>query len=221
MLGPEFSWPLRPWSRVKCDAAFLSLDYFTTFGKYHRGCDLNLVTGGDSDLGYPVCNILPGTVSYAGNPGSWGGVVVVRADEWVRRLFERVLDYPLPVLEFQYAHLLHVCVQNGDVLNAGDVLGSVGKGTDAQYLAHLHLELRRAVLSPYEPQGGLASDQEAAQTLCLDPYLVLGSRFLGDHPNTLAQRPYYLPTRVLGVEYAGEAQAVLHPIGDKAYLEGF
>ncbi|CAA9584348.1 MAG: hypothetical protein AVDCRST_MAG86-3277 [uncultured Truepera sp.] len=216
----SFSYPLRPWAEFRCDARFLDPGYFNDYGKWHRGCDFNLITGGDSDLGYPVSNVFPGVVTASAVYGSWGSVVVIRADDWVREYVQERLERPISVLDVQFAHLLHLPLGVGERVNAGECVGTIGKGTFSQYLAHLHLEVRAVELHPALPQGGADEDRDAAAKSCLDPELLFKRLPLTDQPTTLAQRPYYAPTRVLSVEHSGEAAVLIHPVGDKLYLEG-
>jgi murein DD-endopeptidase MepM/ murein hydrolase activator NlpD len=221
MIGPEFCHPLRPWSRFYCAAGFLAPEYHTKFGKWHRGADFNLVTGGDSDLGYPVSSLFPGTVTAAAVYGSWGGIVVVRSDEWVRKMVSDCLERPVDVLEVQFAHLGHTVVDVGDTVNAGDCVGVIGKGTWGDYVAHLHLEVRAVELHPALPQGTGDEDYKKLRSQCLDPEVLLKRLPFSDFPTTLAQKAYYAPTRVLEVDHAGEPGVVIHAVGDKLYLEGF
>ncbi len=221
MIGPTFSWPLRPWSRFYCAAGFLAPEYHAKFGKWHRGCDFNLISGGDSDLGYPVSSMFPGTVVFAQNPvTSWGGIVVVRADEWVRKMVSDRLERPVDVLETQFAHLLHTVVDVGDTVNAGDCVGVLGKGTWGQYVSHLHLEVRAVELHPALPQGTGDEDRQHLLSQCLDPEVLLKRLPFSDHPTTLAQKPYWAPTRILEVDHAGEPGVLIHAVGDKLFLEG-
>ncbi len=205
---------------MRCDAGFLDPGYLEAYGKYHRGVDLNLITGGDTDLGYPVSACVPGVVVDAGVVGSWGGIVVVRADDWVRRMAMDAFERPIASLEVQYAHLNHMVVTAGQTVNAGDCVGSVGKGTFQQYVAHLHLEVRVRHYAAGLPQGGTDAERDFALASNLDPELFFKRLPFSDHPNTLAQKRYYVPTRILGVEHHGQGAAVIHPVGDKLYLEG-
>jgi murein DD-endopeptidase MepM/ murein hydrolase activator NlpD len=220
MIGPEFSHVVRPWSRFYCAAGFLAPEYHAKFGKWHRGVDLNLLTGGDSDLGYPVSSMFPGVVTASDVYGSWGGIVVVRADEWVRKMVSDRLERPVDVLEVQFAHLLHTVVDVGDTVNAGDCVGVVGKGTWGDYVAHLHMEVRAVELHPALPQGGSDKDYQQLRSQCLDPEVLLKRLPFSDKPNLLAQKAYYAPSRILGVQHEGEGAVIVHPVGDKLYLEG-
>lgn len=104
----------------------------------HPGVDLNLSgTWRDQDLGWPVVAVTLGKVVHARHHRVWGNIVLLEHPAW---LAER-LGYP--ALYTQYAHLLHVCVQEGDWVWPGEPVGSVGKGDPkSPFLAHLHFEVR-------------------------------------------------------------------------------
>lgn len=110
----------------------------------HNGEDWNGVGGGDSDLGQPVTAIAHGRVVHAGEFGApWGNIVVVE------HVFYE--NHHRRVVESSYAHLdvIDEGVFVGAILKRGDVLGTLGKGHEGTFLAHLHLEIRaKAGLSP-------------------------------------------------------------------------
>jgi len=135
-----FAYPLRPWQQCKIDARFLDEGYFKHLKRWHKGIDINLKSGGDSDWGYPVQSMFPGQVIFAEHDvGSWGGIVLVRADGETVQHAANMTGIVMDVLDVQYAHLHHVTVRKGDWVRAGDHLGSIGKGTRNQYTAHLAL----------------------------------------------------------------------------------
>ena len=71
------------------------------------------------------------------SPESWGNIIMVRHDN--------VPGYG--TLWSQYAHLrTRSAIPVGDPVAQGKVLGTVGKGADDRFYAHLHAELRRADL---------------------------------------------------------------------------
>lgn len=220
-MGPSFSYPVRPWASAKIDAGYRDPAYLHRYGREHRGIDVNLRTGGDTDLGYPVSSMFPGTVVAADVYGLWGGIVVVRADEWVKELVEAQFGH-IDVLDLQYAHLRHMTVRVGEPVNAGDTVGTIGQGTFEQYTAHLHLEARRGEFDPARPQQPARDDErEFLERMCLNPEELFNLLPVSDHPNTLAQKAYYTPSRVLSVENPGDKNMVVHPVGDKLYLRGF
>ena len=136
--------PLIDPSRARVDAGFLDPRYpewrrrMGLAPDEHPGVDLNLVgTSGDQDLGWPVVAITLGRVVHAQAHRVWGNIVLLEHPTW---LAER-LGYP--ALYTQYAHLLHVCVREGDWVWPGEPIGSMGRGDPrARFLAHLHFEVR-------------------------------------------------------------------------------
>lgn len=181
-MKPTFAYPVRPWSRCKIDATFLSDNYRRRFGKWHKGIDINLKTGGDTDLGYPVQSMFPGTVVFAKEDvGSWGGIVMVRSDLAAVQHAADMTGIVMDVLDVQYAHLMHVTVNPGDTLRAGDHLGSIGKGAHNQYLAHLHLEMRRTDRPAAEGQQGSNEGLAIAKNHYLDPLAIMAALKLSDY----------------------------------------
>lgn len=118
------------------------------FGKNsHLGDDWNATTGGNTDLGDPIYAISNGYVSFAENiGGGWGNVI--RVVHYINRKEQ---------VESLYAHCFKVDVKEGDYVQKGDLIGTIGNN-DGQYLAHLHLELRSEVGLPIG--GGYSSDTE-------------------------------------------------------------
>lgn len=107
--------------------------------KPHSGVDLNLLEWprGDIELGYPVFATANGLVVYAQYaPGNyWGNLVIT------------VSSYSQGLLFWRYAHLDGVAVDVGDILAAGDALGTIGKGANDRYAAHLHLDCWRGAMT--------------------------------------------------------------------------
>lgn len=201
MTLPIFSWPITPKAQTKIDVTFCDTGYATGYGNpkswmvgcQHPGWDWNLVTGGDSDLGYPLKMSVPGTIRFAGfnTSASWGGIVLLRADEWVRQYFEDNLKVKIPVLERQMAHLSKICVRAGMRVEAGEVVGSIGKGKNNAFLAHLHEEWRKAELAPDDWN---VKNKQVVLATRIDPAIVYGSLQFDDRSNVLPQGQLYLPT---------------------------
>lgn len=215
-----FCTPMTPWERMKVDSKFLDNSYFRELGKWHHGWDINLNTGGDTDLGWPVRSIFPGTVVEVGNYRSWGVNVRVKAPEWLRVLAEDKLRREISSLEANYCHLMHETVKVGDVLDAGFPVGAVGKGDKGQYLAHLHFELRTSALPANYGQGSTLQAREFAVENFIDPALWFRYFRHSDTPNVLPQRRLVQPVKVVnlnGREYDA-AQAVVNLVGNKLWV---
>lgn len=96
------------------------------------------------------------------------GVVLLHEDGW----------------ETQYCHLRKssISVQNGQQVNAGDILGQVGMSGRAEF-PHVHLSVRRdgAVIDPYDPDGIITCGQEDERTLWseIPPYRAGGIISIG------------------------------------------
>lgn len=103
-------------------------------GKFHLGDDWNGNGGGNTDNGEPVYAIGNGVVLEAKNLGKgWGNGVFVK----------HVLkgkDYTA-----LYAHLKDIQVKKDQVLTTRQQLGTIGRGYNNEYIAHLHLELREGI----------------------------------------------------------------------------
>ena len=111
----------------------------------HLGEDWNGVGGGNTDLGDSIYAIANGYVSFAEDiNGGWGNVI--------RIIHQTDTDTQIESL---YAHCLKIEVQEGDYVNKGDKIGTMGNNS-GQYLAHLHLELRSEVGLPIG--GGYSSN---------------------------------------------------------------
>ncbi|MBI1879882.1 MAG: peptidoglycan DD-metalloendopeptidase family protein [Chloroflexi bacterium] len=139
-ISDGFDFPVgKPDSQGYYVAAWLvDPDYKTRFGVWHPGEDWNGTGGGDTDLGAPVYAISNGRVAFADyNPKSWGNIV----------LLEHALPDGVRVWS-QYAHLQQLMVTAGQKVPRGQQLGTIGKGANDVYPAHLHFEIRRNDLSP-------------------------------------------------------------------------
>ncbi|WP_230629199.1 M23 family metallopeptidase [Methanosarcina barkeri] len=112
------------------------LDY-TTEKVYHPGEDWNGNGGGNSDLGDPVYAVSNGQIIAAGNYGKgWGNIILI----------QHLLPDGTSVWS-QYAHLDKIMVSSGNVVR-GQQIGTIGKGYNNEYLAHLHFEIRKENRSP-------------------------------------------------------------------------
>jgi murein DD-endopeptidase MepM/ murein hydrolase activator NlpD len=89
--------------------------------KFHSGVDLRAAYGTE------VPAAAAGDVTFAGDQGGYGTMVVVRHEDG---------------FETRYAHLSSTAVQAGDRVEAGQPLGRVGS-TGRSTAPHLHFEVRR------------------------------------------------------------------------------
>jgi murein DD-endopeptidase MepM/ murein hydrolase activator NlpD len=88
--------------------------------RVHRGVDIGAPSG------TPILAAGGGTVTWAGPRGTYGNLVIVEHDDRT---------------ETRYAHQSEVGVELGDVVQKGDVIGSVGS-TGKSTGPHLHFETR-------------------------------------------------------------------------------
>lgn len=118
----------------------------TAFGEryalgLHPGEDWNGRGGGNTDLGQPVYAIGAGRVVEAGEfGGGWGRIVVVE-----HRFRERG---SLRTVHSLYAHLARIDVSAGDAVTRRQRIGSIGRGPEDRWLAHLHFEIRTDLTLP-------------------------------------------------------------------------
>jgi murein DD-endopeptidase MepM/ murein hydrolase activator NlpD len=105
-------------------------EWNSRFSGYHLGEDWNKKCGGDCDLGDTLSSISGGTVISKKNLKTWGNIVIMRHD-----LGNLVIDS-------MYAHLKDVNVSEGELINRGKAVGTVGKGENNIFPAHLHFEIR-------------------------------------------------------------------------------
>ncbi|UZX16574.1 M23 family metallopeptidase [Thermus sp. PS18] len=183
--------PFRDPTRARVDAGFLDPRYpgwRKSAGlppAEHPGVDYNLQgTSGDQDYGYPVCAVAMGRVVHAASHRVWGNIVLIEHPTLAELL-------GLPYLATQYAHLAFISVREGDVVLAGEAIGSVGKGDPrAPFLAHLHFEVRKKPLPPdYWP----GMDRRAIQDAYLDPVAFLATHLEEEHRYWFPAGTLYLP----------------------------
>lgn len=127
-------------------AGLAEQEYYERFQAWHPGEDWNDLRGGDSDLGAPVYTAAHGQVVTADSFPAWGNIVLI---EHLMPDGSRVWS--------QYAHLQERLVEEGQVVQRGDQIGTIGKGAGDRYPAHLHFEVRLQSLPAN--QWGLTRDQ--------------------------------------------------------------
>ena len=99
------------------------------WASYHTGLDFN------GNTGDPIMSIANGVVTFVGYDGSYGNKTVVTLDDGT---------------EIWYAHQTSFSVNVGDVVQAGEVIGTVGS-TGNSTGSHLHLEVRPGGGDPVDP----------------------------------------------------------------------
>lgn len=145
----------------------------------HPGEDWNGNGGGDTDLGDPVYAVSNGLVTNASHYNSWGNIILIE-----HRLQDGTTVWS------QYAHLQDLNVSSGDTVQRGQQIGTIGKGDNDQYAAHLHFEIRKSDLGP----NAWVTGQNETQILVnyFDP-----SDFIDSH------RPQTVSGRSGGPDYFG------------------
>lgn len=102
----------------------------TTYG-YHDGSDLNLKTGGDSDLGQPLVSIANGEVTsvhnHTGSPTFGNHIHIKHIGPWGE-------------VYSHYAHCREIYPKVGDKVTEGQVIATVGKSGTG--FAHLHFAIK-------------------------------------------------------------------------------
>lgn len=145
-LPPVMPWPLVadgfdfPVGKPDGQGYYVAADlvnqaYYAERKFWHTGEDWNRKLGpGDTpdvDLGDPVYAVAHGRVVTSHSFRTWGNIIL--------------LEHRLPsgqTVWSQYAHLQERLVRKGDVVRRGDRIGTIGKGDEDRYPAHLHFELR-------------------------------------------------------------------------------
>lgn len=112
------------------------LDWSIASNSYHPGEDWNIPGAGNGDWGEPVYAVANGKVVFSGWNSALGNVVLIK--------------HSLSRNEFvwsQYAHLDQRHVATGETVWRRQQLGTVGRGPNNRFSAHLHFELRKKDLS--------------------------------------------------------------------------
>ncbi|MEA2007369.1 MAG: peptidoglycan DD-metalloendopeptidase family protein [Patescibacteria group bacterium] len=128
---------------------------------YHPGEDWNGEGGGDTDKGDSVYSIANGKVVYSANYGSgWGNIIVIK--------------HRLPDGDHvwsQYAHLETRLKSVGDEVDVGKKIGTIGKGYNNEYTAHLHFEIRKSDFAPDAWVVGLSQSQIRDKYYCPSDFI--------------------------------------------------
>ncbi len=108
------------------------LDWSIVSNSYHPGEDWNIPGAGNGDWGEPVYAVANGEVIFSGWNSALGNVVLIKHN----------LSRNEAVWS-QYAHLDRRDVQTGQVVSRRQQVGTVGRGPNNRFAAHLHFELRK------------------------------------------------------------------------------
>ncbi|NLY10104.1 MAG: M23 family metallopeptidase [Firmicutes bacterium] len=103
---------------------------------WHPGEDWNIPGAGDGDWGEPVYSIGHGVVVFSGWNTAQGNIVTI----------EHQLANGSKVWS-QYAHLDQRYVQVGETVERRQEIGTVGRGPNNRFTAHLHFEIRKTYLA--------------------------------------------------------------------------
>ncbi len=142
----------------KIDTVLNDDDYYKTLKYWHPGEDWNGRGGGDTDLGDPIYSIAAGKVVGSGHYPVWGNIVLI----------EHALPDNSQVWS-QYAHLDKIMVsQVGQKVSRGQQIGTMGKGDNNKYLAHLHFEIRKNKLA-INNWSPMVKDKNAVTANYYDP----------------------------------------------------
>ncbi len=95
-------------------------------GGYHQGIDLGASTG------TPVYSMCSGTIIEQGFSGSIGNYICLQSD--------KICEYTNMAYMIHYMHLSSVCVETGDVVSAGELIGYSGASGNVTG-AHLHIDI--------------------------------------------------------------------------------
>lgn len=111
------------------------LDWSTFSNSWHPGEDWNIPGAGNGDWGEPVYSAANGIVVFSGWNTALGHLVLI--------------EHHLPdgrKVWSQYAHLDKRMVHQGDIVWRRQQIGTVGRGPNNRFTAHLHFELRKTNL---------------------------------------------------------------------------
>ncbi len=111
------------------------LDWSNVSNSLHPGEDWNIPGAGNGDQGELVYAVANGEVVFSGWNTALGNVVLIK----------HALS-PYDFVWSQYAHLDQRNVSVGEIVSRRQIIGTVGRGPENRFAAHLHFELRKADL---------------------------------------------------------------------------
>ena len=150
----------------------------------HLGEDWNGRGGGNTDLGDAVFAAAAGVVVAAVDIDERAGVFRDKAWGKIVRIVHKYRDSQgnERFVESLYAHLQRFDVSEGQIVQRGDQIGTIGTA-DGSYLAHLHFELRRSINIRYR-SGYTQSANEAREMGYLNP-----TEWIAEHVNLSTDAP--------------------------------
>ena len=120
-------------------STFLEQDYYNRYKAWHTGEDWNDIRGGNSDDGAPFYCIGHGVIEAMGFYPTWGNIILVK------HMFPKGLTF-----WSMYAHGRYMLpeLEIGTEVKRDEVLGTIGRGANDRFYAHLHFEIRLENLPP-------------------------------------------------------------------------
>lgn len=148
---------------------------------YHTGADLNLNNPTwDADKGKPVHATGNGVVTYAQlvPTGTWGRLIVIRH---TRPNGE--------IVHSRYGHLASMAVTEGEVVNRGDVIGTIG-GTEWGMPNHLHFDISTSGILESNPTHWPGTSKTSAAANYVNPKTFL-QQFVPTTPTGIDMAKYF------------------------------
>ncbi|NLJ79588.1 MAG: M23 family metallopeptidase [Firmicutes bacterium] len=136
------------------------LDWSTASQSWHPGEDWNIPGAGNADQGEPVYAVANGEVVFSGWNTALGNVILIK-----HNLTEHDSVWS------QYAHLDQRRVATGDIVHRREIIGTVGRGPNNRFSAHLHFEIRQEDMpaNAWPRTNGQAWTKEKVRDFWLHP----------------------------------------------------
>ena len=172
----------------------------------HTGEDWNGSGGGDTDLGQPVRAIANGKVVYAQEAAAPFGKIVVIEHCYLEN------GKPMKVFS-QYDHFQELKVVKDQVVKRRDQIGTIGKGAEDAFPAHLHFEIRKESMATFSPEFWPSSNgwtEEMVRQNYEEP-----TAFLKAHRKLL--HPASAPLVVLAVKHRHQMFVIKKGVVDRTH----
>lgn len=164
-LADGFDFPVGdPNGRGWAVSGYRFLDWSITSNSYHPGEDWNIPGAGNGDWGEPVYAVANGEVVFSGWNSALGNVILIKHN---LSRHEAVWS--------QYSHLDTRTVQTGERVGRRQQVGTVGRGPNNRFTAHLHFEIRKKDLpaNAWPRTNGEAWGKAQVQEYWLNPSLFI------------------------------------------------